>query len=100
MSCCTNTYNYGCVDSCGTIKTDILFSQTGEHIFYFDGVNKHKEIVDGIAGQAINIDLSELNANSCYSVKILNPDGTKFTFVKDTITYDCISFKTELFKTI
>lgn len=100
MSCCTNTYYLGCYDSCGTIPTEIPYSQNGVHTVYFDGVNKHKEHFIGVTGELIYIDLNKLTGNSCYSVKILNPDGTKFTFVKDTITYDCISFKTELFKTI
>ena len=100
MSCCANTYQLGCLDSCKVVQLPFNYTQTGVHEFYFDGVSNVKIKINGTIGQPVFIDLRKLNENSGYSLHIVNPDGTKFTYSNNSKTYDCFSFKTEIYKTI
>ena len=100
MSCCKSPYPLGCLDRCSIIETTILFTQTGIHTFYFSGVNKFKTEISGVVGENIILDLNKLNGNSCYNLRIVNPNGVPFIFTVDDIIYDCISFKTEFSKMI
>lgn len=98
MECCTNTLALGCFDKCAVVElTDFAYTQAGVHTHEY-GLSffRNKQSFDVEIGDKVQIDCTLLNESAEHILRIKQPDGTYFTFVKDAVEYDCISFKTIL----
>lgn len=90
----------GCVVACGVATLPIIAAQTGQHILVikFAGVEFQYEF-DAIAGENIKIELSELNEDGCIKFKIIQPDGTYYSTMSETETYECFMLRTSILMT-
>lgn len=97
--CCLKIYQLCEFAVCGesTIDTGILATVTGTFKLVVDFLGVEYIISAEITnGEEIKFPSGELNENYTFVGHILKPDGTKLSFEKDTVTYDCISFKTKM----
>ena len=95
MSCCNNTYNLGCYDSCSNLSIGVAeVSGTYKGIFT-SGNNRITQTITVISGQPFVFDLRELNESATYSLSIYR-NGVLQEITIDDIEYDCFSFKTQI----
>lgn len=100
MACCTCTYNLGCFDSCDVITLPFKFTQDGTYKIQFETQFRFKTSIEGIIGEDMELDLSVFPENTTIDLKIFNPDGTRYTYTNESITYDCFRIKSEFIKNI
>lgn len=95
MSCCNNTYNLGCYDSCSNLSIGITeVSGTYKGIFT-SGNNRITQTITVISGQPFVFDLRKLNESATYSLSIYR-NGVQQEITIDDVQYDCFSFKTQI----
>lgn len=97
-TCCTNTYDLGCVNACGTI-TVFAATQTGAHTLKWSS-GGGPDVTDTQIYSALNnitytMDGSILQVGYTYILSITNPDGTEYTYTEDGTEYDCFKIKIE-----
>lgn len=96
MSCCTNTYDLGCWESCETITaTGITANATGKFIIrtlpnLADLVSFNRTI-----GQTLIIPNS-FNEDGITQFQIIDPNGDVFTYTTGGVTYDCFKIKNRI----
>jgi hypothetical protein len=100
LSCCTNTYYLGCVDSCAMVTLPIVFPTDGHYTLYFSGTNNVKITVSGVSGEPILLDATLLNANSIYTFYIQNTSGVRQLFEIGEVEYDCFKIKIDAYFSI
>jgi len=94
--CCTNTYDLGCVPSCGELTTTgINATQSGNHTLEINAKYAvFKMVLPATAGLAFRINLAVFNESEQIVFKIKQPDGTYFEYTDSPDTYDCFTIKT------
>lgn len=96
MSCCNNTYDLGCFESCENIsKTGVTVSQTGvftvrllpglTDIAQFERTNGQLLLVPNL-----------FNEDGISQFQIINPDDTVFTYTTDGVTYNCFQIRNSI----
>jgi len=91
MSCCTNTYNLGCYNSCSVLsfgESTITGTVTG--VFTFGNITTPQSI-SATEGEPLVFDLSKLNENATHTFQLYNSSGNKITQTIDDVVYDCFS---------
>lgn len=95
-SCCDSILDLGCVDECNLMTFASSADQTGVHTITFDaGVGGRAQVTETVtAGNPItHTNLGDLQPGYTYTVNIVNPDGTEFTDIVSSVTYDCWKIK-------
>ena len=93
MNCCTNTYDLGCFDSCDTITLPFAFEQNGTHKIQFETQFRFKYSITGVANEDVELDLTIFPENQFIYWRMINPDGTPFTYAVGsayTIVFQCV----------
>ena len=98
MNCCTNTYDLGCFDSCDTITLPFAYEQNGTHKLQFETQFRFKYSLVGTEGEDIELDLNVFPENQLIYWKLINPDGTTFTYAVGSSIYDCFSMRVDIYK--
>lgn len=97
MNCCTNTYDLGCFDSCDTIQLPFEYEQNGTHKIEFETQFRFKFSQEGTAGETVELDLTLFPENTDLTLKIFNPDGTRFVYTVGSSMYDCFTMRIDIF---
>ena len=97
MACCTNTYDLGCFDSCDTIQLPFEYEQNGTHKIEFETQFRFKFSQEGTAGETVELDLTLFPENTDLTLKIFNPDGTRFVYTVGSSMYDCFTMRIDIF---
>lgn len=95
MSCCNNTYNLGCYDSCSNLSIGVAEVRGTYKGIFTSGNNRITQTITVISGQPFVFDLRELNESATYSLSIYR-NGVLQEITIDDIEYDCFSFKTQI----
>ncbi len=98
MNCCTNTYDLGCFDSCDTITLPFAFEQNGTHKIQFETQFRFKYSITGVANEDVELDLTIFPENQFIYWRMINPDGTPFTYAVGSALYDCFSMRVDVYK--
>lgn len=95
MSCCTNTYDLGCIYYCNQLKfAEATFSGSVVGVFS----NTNHAVSQNITvenGEPFMFDMSYLNENMDYTLRIY-VNGINISVEIDNIEYDCFTVKTEI----
>lgn len=95
MTCCNNTYNFGCYNHCGAIYTGVDSDYTGTltGVFSYAGISISRDIsVEN--GEQIIIPLAGLNETALFSVTFYDEDGEAYPLTIGGVEYACFKFKT------
>lgn len=96
MSCCTNTYNLGCFNHCGSISFgEATSTETLTAVVEFANQANQLEI-DITNGDPYLIPLSGLNEDAFFTMKLYDDSGAVHTITIDEVVYDCFTFKTRV----
>ena len=98
MNCCTNTYDLGCFDSCDTITLPFKFQQNGTHKIQFETQFRFKYSITGVANEDVELDLTIFPENQLIYWRMINPDGSTFTYAVGSSLYDCFSMRVDVYK--
>lgn len=94
MSCCTQYIDLGCFGSCEIVQIGQNYVQSGIHTLQFRFNNFNLNINKNVlTGDAIEIDTSFLNENTCIDFRIKQPDGTYYAVGG----VSCFRLNTDLF---
>lgn len=95
MSCCTNTYNLGCIYHCNQLSFGTAdFGGTVVGVFTSGNIVISQSITV-VEGEPLIFDMSLLNEEMAYTLTLYH-DDEKITLTIDGVEYDCFSVKTTL----
>lgn len=99
MSCCTNTYNLGCYNSCSLLSFGTSdFNGTISGVFMFPSssvaVIQTISVIDGLP---FVFDLSLVNENADFILQLFNSNGERVSVTIDEVVYDCFKLSTVLY---
>ena len=95
MSCCTNTYNLGCIYHCNQLSFGTAdFGGTVVGVFTSGNIVISQSITV-VEGEPLIFDMSLLNEEMAYTLTLYH-DDEKIALTIDGVEYDCFSVKTTL----
>ena len=95
MSCCTNTYNLGCIYHCNQLSFGTAdFGGTVVGVFTSGNIVISQSITV-VEGEPLIFDMSLLNEEMAYTLTLYH-DDEQITLTIDGVEYDCFSVKTTL----
>lgn len=95
--CCNNTYNFGCLKSCGYLGFgEVAESGVYYGVFTFAGISSTQSITLS-AGDAFRFDLSLLNEVAEYKLQIFDSLWQPVKVELSGIEYDCFVFNTNIY---
>lgn len=95
MSCCTNTYNLGCIYHCNQLSFGTAdFGGTVVGVFTSGNIVISQSITV-VEGDPLIFDMSLLNEEMAYTLTLYH-DDEQISLTIDGIEYDCFSVKTTL----
>ena len=93
--CCNNTYDFGCVNSCGVLSFGSAPADgTYYATFIFAGIPATQSITLS-EGDAFAFDLSLLNEQADYQFAIYDNTSAVVRVAIDGVEYDCFTFETK-----
>lgn len=95
MSCCTNTYNLGCIYHCNQLSFGTAdFGGTVVGVFTSGNIVISQSITV-VEGEPLIFDMSLLNEEMAYTLTLYH-DDEQISLTIDSVEYDCFSVKTTL----
>lgn len=95
MSCCTNTYNLGCIYHCNQLSFGSAdFGGTVVGVFTSGNIVISQSITV-VEGEPFIFDMSRLNEEMAYTLTLYH-DDEQISVTIDEVSYDCFSVKTTL----
>ena len=95
MSCCTNTYNLGCIYHCNQLSFGSAdFGGTVVGVFTSGNIVISQSITV-VEGEPFIFDMSRLNEEMAYTLTLYH-DDEQISVTIDEVAYDCFSVKTTL----
>jgi len=95
MSCCTNTYNLGCIYHCNQLSFGSAdFGGTVVGVFTSGNIVISQSITV-VEGEPFIFDMSRLNEDMAYTLTLYH-DDEQISVTIDEVAYDCFSVKTTL----
>ena len=98
-NCCSEEYNLGCIDSCGTVTlaAAVDVTETGDYLVKFSNISNPVVTIAGTSGVAITYtdDGTVLQPGYTYRITITGPSGNTFTRTIDAVEYDCFKLTVE-----
>ena len=100
MSCCTNTYDIGCLSHCSTVSLPDQVGIGEDGTWTFQIVKPDMSVVTTTADLTEGDDIAFSNVdflspNAAYTFTVLDANGDPYSYVDyEGNTYDCFSFYT------